>query len=546
MKLNRRVKRLLLLFGIPFAATQLMAQQKQVYQIRADSVRIYSGCDTAELIIENRTKDTLGFLYNKGNGRTEFRKLRLQTVGSNAIAITGQDTLQLGTIIKTAVDTLYASGNVLTYRKTDGNVYAVTIGTTETLQTVMARGATTNLDMTFNSVSGNPSNGLKWQYNTDIWRIFAESAQDDPPGNLVFLAQDNANEGWIFRHDGTSTGGLKTDILSIGRDRLKYKDQDLFHAGNLNPVRGGTFETPQPDWNTLVNYSFAGSINGSNNAPVNDGGWWNVIATRHRNGSGDGTLWGMQIANGMTAQANQGKIFFRSQTNGTWNTWKEFWHTGNLTFLTKGGNTPLKTEADGTLGIENWIRIANRAGVRTVDGGMLYQNSGSSWALRPTMTPSTGVAWLDMQTGDGVSQGSLYASGGSIGFTGPSGTNWRLRTDASGNAYVTGQVTATGFYQSSLRSLKRDINPFTSNATDILKTAQVRTFYYKADSANTKHIGFIADELPDEMAAPERKGVDEANTVALLVKALQEMNAKIEALELEVKKLKEEKSSAKK
>lgn len=121
--MNRRMKQLLLLLSIPFTASQVMAQK--VYQIRADSVRIYSGCDTAELIIENRTKDTLGFLYNKGEGRTEFRKLQLQTVGNNAIAITGQDTLQLGTIIKTTVDTLYTSGTNLYYRKTDGQVVTV-------------------------------------------------------------------------------------------------------------------------------------------------------------------------------------------------------------------------------------------------------------------------------------------------------------------------------------------------------------------------------------------------------------------------------------
>lgn len=544
MRLNRKTKRLLLLLGISFAATRLMAQQKQVYQIRADSVRIYSGCDTAELIIENRTKDTLGFLFNKGKGRTEFRKLRLQTVGSNAIAITGQDTLQLGTIIKTAVDTLYTSGNVLTYRKTDGKVYTVSLGSAETLETVMSRMNTTTYDIHFLSAANNPSNGLRWEYNTDIWRIFAESPQDDPPGNLVFLAQDNANEGWIFRHDGTSTGGSKTDILSIGRDRLKYKGLDVFHAGNLNPVRGGTFESPQPDWNTLVNYSFVGSINGSINGPINDGGWWNMFATRHRNGSSDGNLWGMQIANGMTS--NQNRIFFRNQGNGTWNDWKEFWHTGNLTFLTKGNNTPLKTESDGTLGIESWVRVGNRMGLKTVDGGLIYQSSASSWAVRPTATPSTGVTWLELQTGDGVGQGCVYANAGNIGFTGPSGTNWRFRSDVNGNAYIGGQVTATGFYQSSLRSLKRDINPFTANATDILKTAQVRTFYYKSDNANIKHIGFIADELPDEMAAPERQGVDEANTVALLVKALQEMNAKIEALEKEVQQLKKENKSSKK
>jgi hypothetical protein len=117
------MRKLILSLLICLISSQLFAQY--TYQIQADSVRIYNTCDTAELIIENRTQDTLGFLFNKGMGRTEFRKLRLQTVGNNSIAITGQDTLMLGTIIKTAVDTIYTAGDMLYYRKTDGSVVSV-------------------------------------------------------------------------------------------------------------------------------------------------------------------------------------------------------------------------------------------------------------------------------------------------------------------------------------------------------------------------------------------------------------------------------------
>lgn len=66
-----------------------------VYQIRADSVRIYNTCDTAELILENRTQKVPGFLFNKGQGRTEFRQLQLNMSG-NALSIPGQDTVDLG------------------------------------------------------------------------------------------------------------------------------------------------------------------------------------------------------------------------------------------------------------------------------------------------------------------------------------------------------------------------------------------------------------------------------------------------------------------
>jgi hypothetical protein len=45
-----------------------------IYTIKADSVKITNTCDTAELIIENHTQTVPGFLFNKGRGRTEFRR----------------------------------------------------------------------------------------------------------------------------------------------------------------------------------------------------------------------------------------------------------------------------------------------------------------------------------------------------------------------------------------------------------------------------------------------------------------------------------------
>ncbi|MFB6455576.1 tail fiber domain-containing protein [Chitinophaga sp. Hz27] len=98
---------------------------QKVYQIRADSVRIYNICDTAELILENRTQNVKGFLYNKGAGRTEFQKLKLQALGTSRIAIVGQDTLDLSTLpgIGAGVDTIYASGNLVQFTK-QGKVYS--------------------------------------------------------------------------------------------------------------------------------------------------------------------------------------------------------------------------------------------------------------------------------------------------------------------------------------------------------------------------------------------------------------------------------------
>jgi hypothetical protein len=66
------MNRLLLLLVLIGTGQAISAQY--VYTIKADSVKITNSCDTAELIIENHTQDVCGFLFNKGKGRTEFRR----------------------------------------------------------------------------------------------------------------------------------------------------------------------------------------------------------------------------------------------------------------------------------------------------------------------------------------------------------------------------------------------------------------------------------------------------------------------------------------
>lgn len=83
-----RILSLLILIGIGQAASA-----QYVYTIKADSVKITNSCDTAELIIENHTQTVPGFLYNKGRGRTEFRRGLLKLTDS--VYVVGGDTLRM-------------------------------------------------------------------------------------------------------------------------------------------------------------------------------------------------------------------------------------------------------------------------------------------------------------------------------------------------------------------------------------------------------------------------------------------------------------------
>jgi hypothetical protein len=82
-----------LLFLLILLSLEKSLHAQYVYTIKADSVKITNTCDTAELIIENHTQTVPGFLFNKGRGRTEFRRGLLKLTDS--VYIVGGDTLRM-------------------------------------------------------------------------------------------------------------------------------------------------------------------------------------------------------------------------------------------------------------------------------------------------------------------------------------------------------------------------------------------------------------------------------------------------------------------
>jgi hypothetical protein len=93
-----------------------------------------------------------------------------------------------------------------------------------------------------------------------------------------------------------------------------------------------------------------------------------------------------------------------------------------------------------------------------------------------------------------------------------------------------GQLVATGFFQASSRILKTNINPFTKSALDIIREVSVVSFNYKTDVIN-KHIGFIAEDTPEELSTRNKNVMDSNNTIGVLLKAIQELESKVKELE---------------
>jgi len=72
------MKKIVILVFITLISASVFSQF--IYKIKTDSLLVTNDSCTAELNLENSTRNIKGFLYNKGNGRTD-RPTGIQTPG---------------------------------------------------------------------------------------------------------------------------------------------------------------------------------------------------------------------------------------------------------------------------------------------------------------------------------------------------------------------------------------------------------------------------------------------------------------------------------
>jgi hypothetical protein len=121
--------------------------------------------------------------------------------------------------------------------------------------------------------------------------------------------------------------------------------------------------------------------------------------------------------------------------------------------------------------------------------------------------------------------GSVYNSG--ILYNSGSIQNAGTLTNV-GNITCSGTVTAVTLNATSSREWKTDIKPFEQSALDIITNTDVCSYKFKHQLEEDK-VGVIAEDVHD-LISPSHKSVDIGNTLGLIMKAIQELNAKIECL----------------
>ena len=106
-----------------------------------------------------------------------------------------------------------------------------------------------------------------------------------------------------------------------------------------------------------------------------------------------------------------------------------------------------------------------------------------------------------------------------------------------GGGTCTGYIYAPGFYVSSSRKVKENINPTKVSGEDMINSVSVVDFNYIDDESKSPKVGFIAEDTDPLFSTRERKVMDSANCIGILMKAVQELSTKVKNLTSELETL---------
>jgi len=118
----------------------------------------------------------------------------------------------------------------------------------------------------------------------------------------------------------------------------------------------------------------------------------------------------------------------------------------------------------------------------------------------------------------------MYVNGYGIYFYNNTSSQW----------YSNGGIGAGGgnFFPASTREVKKNIEPFTKSGLDIINSTDIVSFEFEITGLEGQtHIGFIAEDTPEELATSTHDQMVVPSNLGVVMKALQELDEKLKILE---------------
>jgi len=95
-----------------------------------------------------------------------------------------------------------------------------------------------------------------------------------------------------------------------------------------------------------------------------------------------------------------------------------------------------------------------------------------------------------------------------------------------------GAIGSPNFFPTSTREVKTNINPYTGNGLDLINATEIVRFKFDIDGLeDDAKVGFIAEDAPEEFTGPDHDKMILPTTAGIIMKALQELDAKLKVLE---------------
>jgi hypothetical protein len=376
-----------------------------------------------------------------------------------------------------------------------------------------------------NAMSFN-SNGISFQISSANSQL--QTAWDpttgDGIGNRDYndgrYAINSHNHGTFDRNTADLSGATVFDRIAVTDGivtDIGTRNITLANLGYVGDLDANNYVHPTGDGNLHVPAS--GSTNSGNvlTATSTPGQYvWSAPA------SGGMTSWDIEVDGVFKEAITQGEnVSFDSgtgiQVTGTTVT------NPNLTFaLTNTAVTPgTYNSANITVDAQGRITSAAAGAQGTMSSFRLVDKTGT---LREAITDGEDIGFVG---GNGIGVVIDTTTDPDITFS-----LGGLSADWNAGSY---NITAGGFYESSMRSLKMNIAPFTKSALELIRSLEIVS-YDRIEGAKNK-IGVIIEDTPEEFGNEDMTAVDIYKTVFIQAKAIQELEEKIEQLESRIEKL---------
>lgn len=220
---------------------------------------------------------------------------------------------------------------------------------------------------------------------------------------------------------------------------------------------------------------------------------------------------------------DNGASYIRSQISGSWGAWSKSWNETN-----DGSGSGL--DADLLQGRDGTVYASNYLSTRTYSInepcfylGVPYKSLQNS---NIDHTPDSSPTYWEV-TGGGLSGWELTEdTDGSKLLTTPFGVDL-VPIDDDGNFTFNGLIKATTIRSTSTRNSKTNIGPSSVNAVEMINNTKICDFNFKTDTIS--RIGFIAEDT-HSLLSIDHTGMDHANCIGLLLKAVQELSQEVTTL----------------